>query len=141
LPFDLTVFLNQVVVGPGDTLQAGLGGLNVGPAFSADFYFGDIFPDGLTVAFVTTLAPPTFVVTRLDADPRTFPPLLANLLVSDGFVFRDATVLSLTVPGAGVPTGEHRFFAALTQPDAFKAGVFDPSRIIALDAEARFTLR
>jgi len=99
LPLDLTVFLNRGVFSPGDTLTLGVGAFNYGPDRLTDFFLAGIFPDAVTAAFVTNLSPPAFALTRLDADPRTFTPLISNISVPRGFVFRD-NILSFTVPGA-----------------------------------------
>ncbi|HLC21825.1 MAG TPA: choice-of-anchor Q domain-containing protein, partial [Candidatus Methylomirabilis sp.] len=131
LPIDLTVFLNQGVFGPGNTLTLGVGALNYGPDRLTDFFLAGIFPDGVTAAFVTNLSPPTFALTRLDADPRTFPPLISNILVPQAFVFRD-NMLSFIIPGEGIPLGAYQFCAALTAPLAFADGVFDIQRLLAL---------
>jgi hypothetical protein len=70
----LTLSLNQAMFRPRDVIRVTLGVQNRGPAFNADVYFGALLTDRVTVVFVTSLSPLDGVVTRLDADPRTFRP-------------------------------------------------------------------
>ncbi len=73
-PVTVTLGLNQPRFA-GETLRVALGIHHPGPTVTANAYLGVLLPDGVTVLFVTSLAPLDGVVTRLDADPRTFAPL------------------------------------------------------------------
>ena len=128
----LTLNLNQMVFRPGDTLRVGVRVQNPDVAVSADFYFVVLQPDG-TAIFVTSLSPLDSVETRLDADPRTFQPLLANVQVPQGM---DTTLKGFFVyPFAGgEPIGAYTIFAVLTSPGAFNDGRVDPGDLPVIDA-------
>ena len=74
-----------------------------------------LLPDGVTVFFVTSLAPLDGVVTRLDADPRTFAPLAAaarfpsgeETTVEDFFVYT-FTGGNRPGPTRSLPCSRHR---------------------------------
>jgi hypothetical protein len=128
----MSLSLNQTAFRTGDTLRVGLGVQNPDTAFTADFYFGVILPDGVTVLFVTSLSPFNGVVTRLDADPRTFRPLLANVQLAQGFdtTFKDFFAYLFA---GGEPPGTYTVFAALTPPGAFNDGRMDPGDLLVID--------
>jgi hypothetical protein len=132
LPPLLSLSLNQTQAAfrPGDTLMAGLAARNPGTAFSTDFYFGALLPDGLTLVFVTRLSPPEFVVTTLD-DPRAFRPLLTNVLIPEGFETTIPNYFSYIFSGGESP-GEYTLFAAASLPGAFSDGGMDPGDIIVI---------
>jgi hypothetical protein len=125
--------LNQTAFRSRDTLRVGLRAQNPGVPINADFYFGVLLPDGVTVLFVTSLSPLNGVVTRLDADPRTFRPLLASVQLPQGL---DTTLMDFFVyPFAGGEApGTYTVFAALTPPGAFTDGRVDPGDVMVLDA-------
>lgn len=91
-------------------------------------------PDGVTLVFLTNLSPPAFVVTTLDADPRTFPPLVANVLIPENLDVAIDNIVSFTFTG-GEPPGEYLFFAILTPPGAFSDGRVDPGDLLAISAQ------
>jgi hypothetical protein len=105
--------LNQTAFRTGDTLRVGLGARNSGPVFIADFYFAVLLPDGVTVLFVTGLSPLDGVVTRLDADPRTFRPLFANVQLPQGLDVTLADFFVYPFAGGEAP-GAYTVFAVLT---------------------------
>jgi hypothetical protein len=129
----MTLSLNQTAFRTGDTLRVGLGVQNPGLAFIADFYFAVLLPDGVTILFVTRLSPLNGVVTRLDADPRTFRPLLANVQLSQGM---DITLTDFFVYffAGGESPGTYTVFAVLTPPGAFNDGYVDPGDLLVIDA-------
>jgi hypothetical protein len=129
---EITLSRNQTAFRTGDTLRVGFGARNPDPAFLADFYFGVLLPDGVTVLFVTSLAPLNGVLTRFDGDPRTFRPLLANVQLPQGL---DTTLTDFFVyPFAGgEPPGTYTVFAALTPPGAFNDGRVDPGDLLVID--------
>jgi hypothetical protein len=130
---EITLSLNQTAFRTGETLRVGLGVQNPHPAFMADFYFAVLLPDGVTLLFVTSLSPLNGVVTRLDVDPRTFRPLLANVQIPQGL---DITLTNFFVYlfGGGEPVGTYTVFAVLTPPGAFNDGYVDPGDLLVIDA-------
>lgn len=119
----LTLSLNQATFRPGDVLRVGLRAQNPGSAFNADFYFGVLLPDSVTLFFFTNLSPLNGIVTRVDADSRTFQPLAANVLVPERL---DITINDLltAVLSDGLQPGTYILFAVFTPPRAFSdAGV------------------
>ncbi|MBI3328177.1 MAG: hypothetical protein HYZ81_15925 [Nitrospinae bacterium] len=126
----LSLSVNQTSFQGGDTLRVGLTAQNIGPAFLADFYFGVLLPIEGTLFFITSLSPPTGVVSRLDS-PQTFQPLLANFPLPQGLEFAKSDVFVLPVSGAE-PPGTYVFFAALTPPGAFIDGGSDAGDILAI---------
>ena len=134
LPPTLTLSLNHLTLRPGDTLRVGLTVRNSGPALSADFYFGMILPDGVTVQFITGLSPPDTVGTRLDASPATFRPLLANIFISQNLDIAVADFFTFSFLQS-LSRGDYIFFAALTPPGAFADGRIDPGDLVAFDSQ------
>jgi hypothetical protein len=100
-PVTLTLGLNHTSLSTGETLQVGLGVHNPGPPVTSDAYLGVLLPDGVTVFWVTRLAPLDGVMTRLDADPHTFAPLAPGLeflpgeetTIEDFFVYTATLVI------------------------------------------------
>jgi hypothetical protein len=130
-PVTITLGLNQVKVCPGETLRVALGIHNLGPSVTADAYLGILLPDGVTVLFITHLAPLDGVVTRLDADPRTFTPLAPayEFLSREDITVEDFFVYTLT--GAELP-GPYALFTLLTPPGAFADGHVDTGDLLGL---------
>jgi hypothetical protein len=128
----LTLNLNQTVFRTGDTLRVGFRVQNPDVAVSADFYFVVLQPDG-TAIFVTSLSPLDSVETRLDADPRTFRPLFANVQLPQGLDVTQTDVLVYRFAGGEAP-GIYTVFAVLTPPGAFNDGRVDPGDLLAIDA-------
>jgi len=131
----LTLRLNQTTFHSHDTLHIGLRASNVGAAFNADFYFGVLLPDGVSVFFFTSLSPLNGVATRVDANPRTFPPLAPNVPISQGLNVTLDDVFVLTFSGSE-PPGTYVFFALLTLPSAFADGRVDAGDILVLDTKS-----
>jgi hypothetical protein len=104
---------------------------NPDPAFTADVYLGVVLPDGVTVFFITRRSPLLGVVSRLDADARTFPPLFTNVRLPQGL---DVTLTDFWVYAfTGRETaGTYAAFAFLTLPGAFTDGRIDPDDILEL---------
>jgi Right handed beta helix region len=130
----VTLGLNQAAFRAGDTLRVRLGIHNPGPTITADAYLGILLPDGVTVLFVTCLAPLDGVVTRLDADPRTFVPLAASYDFPSG---EEATVEDFfvyTVTGGESP-GSYTVFSLLTPPGAFADGQVDAGDLLGLTVQ------
>jgi hypothetical protein len=123
--------LNQSAFRPGETLRLGLRFDNPGPSVTADFYTGFLLPDGVTLVFFTSLTPLTSTMTRLDADARTFPPLLINLPFPQGLHLTFEDIATFTFTGGEVP-GSYALFALLTPPGAFQDGRVDPGDLLSL---------
>jgi hypothetical protein len=123
--------LNQSAFRPGETLRLGLRFDNPGPTVTADFYTGFLMPDGVTLVFFTNLTPLISTTTRLDADPRTFQPLLVNLQFPQGLHLTFADIAEYYFTGGEVP-GSYAVFALLTPPGAFQDGRVDPSDLLSL---------
>jgi len=128
----LTLSLNQSAFRFGNTLRVGLRAQNPGVSVNADIYFGILLPDGVTVLFVTSLSPLNGVVTRLDADPRTFRPLLPNVRLPQGLdtTLTDFFVYTFT---GGEPAGTYAAFGFFTPPGAFNDGLIDTTDILVID--------
>jgi hypothetical protein len=128
----LTMSLNQTAFRSGNTLRVGLRAQNPGVTVNVDFYFGVLLPDGVNMLFITSLSPLNGVVARLDADPRTFPPLLPNvqLLQSLDVTLTDFLVYTFT---SGESTGTYAAIAVFTPPGAFNDGSVDASDLLAID--------
>jgi hypothetical protein len=129
----MALSLNQTAFRAGDTLRVGLGARNPDAAFMADFYLGVILPDGMTALFVTSLSPLDGVVTRLDADPRTYRPLLANVQLQEGLDVMLTDFFVYPFAGGEAP-GTYSVFAALSPPGAFSDGRVAPGDILVMDA-------
>ena len=135
LPSSWALSLNQTAFRTGDTLRVGLGVRNSGRAVIADFYFAVLLPDGVTILFVTSRAPLDGVVTRLDADPHTFRPLLANVELPLGLDIRLPDFVVYPFAGGEAP-GAYTVFAILTPPGAFNDGRVDPGDLLVIDARS-----
>lgn len=131
----LTLSLNQTAFRAGGTLRVRFGARNGLAAMAASFYFGIILPDGRTVIFLTSPSPLAGVVTNVASDARTFPPLVADVVVPAGL---DLTVEDFVVFtfARSEPPGTYRVFAALGRPGAFDDGRVDPGDLLAIAVQA-----
>jgi hypothetical protein len=129
----LTLSLNQSAFRVGDALRVGLRAQNLGAPVDADFYFGVLLPDGVTVLFVTSLSPLNTIPTRLDADPRTFRALLPNVQLPQSLDVTRTDFFVYTFAG-GEPVGAYAAFAFFTPPGAFNDGRVDAGDLLAMDA-------
>ena len=111
----LTLTLNQASFRPGDTIRVGLRVVNPGPARSVDFYFGQLWPDGVTVSFATSLSP-LAGVTVTTRDSEEFQPLVRTISIAQGLDLTIPDVLVATLP-PNFPTGQSAVFAAITIPE------------------------
>ena len=135
-PVTLTLGLNHTSFCAGQTLRVGLGMHNPGPTVTADAYLGVLLPDGVTVFFVTRLAPVDGVVTRLDADPRTFAPLAAAFDFPQGLevpLLEDFFVYPVT---GGASVGSYVIFTLLTPLGAFADGQVDAGDLLGLTRQS-----
>jgi hypothetical protein len=128
----LTLSLNQSAFRVGNTLRVGLRAQNLGVPVNADFYFGVLLPDGVTLLFVTSLSPLNGVLTRLDADPRTFRPLLPNVQLPQSLDVTLTDFFVYTFAG-GEPAGTYAAFAFFTPPVAFNDGRVDAGDLLVID--------
>ena len=128
----LTLSLNQSAFRVGNTLRVGLRAQNLGVPVNADFYFGVLLPDGVTLLFVTSLSPLNGVLTRLDADPRTFRPLLPNAQLPQSLDVTLTDFFVYTFAG-GEPAGTYAAFAFFTPPVAFNDGRVDAGDLLVID--------
>jgi hypothetical protein len=130
-PVTLTLGMKQATFRVGETLRVALGIHHPGPTVTADAYLGVLLPDGVTVLFVTRLAPLDGVVTRLDADPRTFAPLAACFEFPPGeeTTVEDFFVYTFT---GGESSGSYTIFTLLTPPGAFADGQVDTGDLLGL---------
>jgi hypothetical protein len=129
----LTLSLNQSAFRFGDTLQVGLMAQNPGVPLNADFYFGMLLPDGVNMLFVTSLSPLNGVVARLDADPRTFRPLLPDVQLPQSLDVTLTDFFVYTFTGEE-PAGTYAAVAFFTPPGAFNDGRVDAGDLSVLDA-------
>ena len=127
----LGLHLSQTAFVPTETLRVDVTIANPGPAFDADLYFGNLLPDGVTLIFVTHLAPPTVVASALTGDPRNFQPVLTNLRIPQGLTGGLVTDFPLSFAGVE-PSGEYLAFAVLAKPGAARDGRIDPGDILAI---------
>jgi hypothetical protein len=104
--------LNETDFGPGDTLRARLRVTNGGPARVIDFYLGHLWPDGVTVSFITSLSPFAEVTVRT-SEPERFQPLVRNAEIQQGLDVAIVDALVLTLP-PDFPEGQSLLFAAIT---------------------------
>jgi uncharacterized repeat protein (TIGR01451 family) len=132
----LTMTLNQTAFRPGEIVEVTVAVQNAGPAFSADVYAGALLPDG-TALFLTSLSPPVGTVMTPDANPASFPPLLADVVVPEG---PDQTMPDfISFPFSEQhPRGEYELFAGLSRAASFADGRIDPGDLVA-GAFQRFT--
>jgi len=130
-PVTVTLGLNQATFRVGETLRVALGIHHPGLTVTADAYLGVLLPDGVTVFFVTSLAPLNGVVTRLDADPRAFAPLAAcfEFLPGEETTIEDVFVYTCT---GGESSGSSTIFTRLTPPGAFADGQVDTGDLFGL---------
>jgi hypothetical protein len=138
-PVTLTLGLNQVTFRAGETLRVALGIHHPGPSHTADAYLGVLLPDGVTVFFITSLAPLDGVVTRLDADPRTFAPLAACFDFTPGLEVTLADFFVYTFTG-GESVGSYAIFTLLTPPGALADGQVETGDLLGLTLQP-FTVR
>jgi hypothetical protein len=129
----LTLSLNQSAFRFGDTLRVGLRAQNPGVTVNVDFYFGVLLSDGVTVLFVTSVSPLNGVVARLDADPRTFRPLLPSVQLPQSLDVTVTDFLVYTFTG-GEPAGTYAAIAFFTPPGAFNDGRVDAGDLLVIDA-------
>jgi hypothetical protein len=134
-PVALSVRLNQTRFRLGETLLIGVSARNPGAAVVGDLYFGEIEPDGITAVFVTRVSPIEATVTRLDADPRTFPALSRGDEFPAGVDVAVDAVLTHRFSGQE-PRGDAAIFILLTREGALADGVLDSDDILALDVQS-----
>jgi hypothetical protein len=138
-PPAIAVLLNQTDFAPGHTLGMDLAMRNPGPLLTTDHYVGVILPDGQTVLWLTNTAPLEGVVTRLDADPRTFTPVLRNVSWPAGLDATQRDYLTYTFSGGEAP-GTYHLLVGWTTPGSLADGRIDEGDVLALDWKAvRFT--
>jgi subtilisin-like proprotein convertase family protein len=127
---EVGITLNQRIFGIGDILRVGLHAQNpVATTVSADFYFAVLLPNGVTLVFVDFDG--NVVTGRLDADPSTFVPAVANATLPTGLDVTINNFLLHVFDGTEAP-GVYICFALLTTPGASADGVLDGSEIIHL---------
>jgi hypothetical protein len=131
-PPSLAIRLNQTHVAPGQTLRMALEMRNPGPMLTTDHYVGIILPDGETVLWLTNTAPIEGVVTRLDADPRTFTPMLRNVSWPAGLDVTQEGYLSYRFTGGEAP-GIYHLLVGWTKPGSLADGRIDEGDVLALD--------
>jgi len=104
--------LNETDFGPGDTLRARLRVTNGAPTRSIDFYLGRLFPDGVTVFFITSLSPLAGVTVRT-SEPEKFQPLVRNAEIQQGLDVTITDAFVATLP-PDFPEGQSLLFAGIT---------------------------
>jgi uncharacterized membrane protein len=134
-PPSLAIRLNQTHVAPGQTLRMALEMRNPGPMLTTDHYVGIILPDGQTVLWLTNTAPLEGVVTRLDADPRTFTPMLRNVSWRARLDVTQEDYLSYRFTGVEAP-GIYHLLVGWTEPGSLDDGRIDEGDVLALDWKA-----
>ncbi len=108
----LALDLNDTDFGTGDTIRAGVRVANGGPTQAIDFYLGHLWPDGVTVSFVTSLSPLT-IVTVTRSETEKFQPLVRNAELQQGGDIVRPDALVATLP-PNFPEGHSVAFAAIT---------------------------
>jgi uncharacterized repeat protein (TIGR01451 family) len=131
----LVLTLNQTAFRPGETLRMGVHLRNPGPILTTDVYVGIILPDGQTVLWLTNTAPLEGVVTRLDADPRTFTPMLMSVSWPAGLDVTQEGYLSYRFTGGEAP-GIYHLLVGWTKPGSLADGRIDEGNVLALDWKA-----
>jgi hypothetical protein len=96
----------------GDTLRASVRVTNGAPARPIDFYLGYLWPDGVTVTFITSLSPVSGVTVRTN-EPERFQPLVRNAEIVQGLDASFPDALTLTLP-SNFPEGDLLLFAGMT---------------------------
>jgi hypothetical protein len=134
-PSVLALTLNQTAFRPGETLRMDMHLRNPGPMLTTDVYVGVILPDGQTVLWLTNTAPLEGVVTRLDADPRTFTPMLRNASWPAGLDVTQEGYLAYTFTG-GEGVGTYHLLVGWTKPGSLADGRIDEGDVLALDWKA-----
>jgi len=133
-PLSVSLILSATSFGPRDTLNVALEAFSAEQGFVTDVYFCALMPDGQSLAFIVDTAAPAFVVTRLDADARSFPALYENLRIPLGFAYRDESFFSYTFPD-GLPEGNYTLFLALIPPGALDDGLLNSSDLLELESQ------
>jgi YVTN family beta-propeller protein len=132
---------------PGDTLRLLVSASNPGPAVTADVFVGFVFPEGA----LRLLDPSLSVVSATLEDPATLVPVLASVVIPEGFVFPRPSDLQVDTNGDGLPdaapvlvpldgwpVGSYLAFVALTEPGSAAAGT---PRLLAALTVAPFEVR
>jgi uncharacterized repeat protein (TIGR01451 family) len=127
----LAIRLNQATFQAGQTLRVTLDLRNPGPILITDVYVGVILPDGQTVLWLTNTAPLEGVVTRLDADPRTFTPMLRNVSWPAGLDATQEDYLTYRFTGGETP-GIYHLLVGWTIPGSLDDGRIDEGDVLAL---------
>jgi len=128
----LTLALNHASFRSGETLRVTVGAHNDGPAVAVDFYFAVRLPDGETALFLQSLTPPSFVSSRLDANPRTFSPAVSNAMLPTGFDTVLDDFVSYNFSGTE-PAGAYLIVAALLRAGALSDGSMDPADVLSME--------
>ena len=130
----LQVIPNATTFDSGNTLRILLTAFYRGPAFTADFYFGVIHPDGINATFITNLNPLTAVVRPL-TQPQSFPALYPAITIPANFTSSLPSFFVYQLTSAEAP-GTYTFFAALSPIGAFADGVVADTDFIGLAQRA-----
>ena len=96
-------------------------------------YMGAIFPDGNTIAFITSLEPLAFASGTLD-DPTSYWPLIENKQLTSQVLEYTPNTVQYTFTGAE-DKGAYQFFSILAKPDVFDDGIIHLDDIISLDLD------
>jgi hypothetical protein len=126
----LLASMNQPTFGVGQTATAAVGVVDPGLPVVADFYTGVLFPDGQTIAFVTS----TGTVTGRLADLTSFRPFAAGVLLAAPFNMTTPNFFSYHWTGTE-DHGDYVFFVF-----AMKSGPLTPGGLLGL-ATAPFSFR
>jgi hypothetical protein len=130
-PPALTLALNQSMFTTGQTLRMDLALRNPGSMLTTDHYVGVILPDGQTVLWLTNTAPLEGVVTRLDADPRTFTPMLRGVTWPAGLDVTQRDYLTYRFNGGEEP-GTYHLLVGWATPGSLEDGRIDEGDVLAL---------
>src|SRR5262245_7950634 len=104
--------LNDDTFETGDAFRARLRLTHGVAPRRVDFYFGLLAPDGVTVAFITSLSPLAGVIVRTD-QPGLFQPLVRNVEIPQGLDLVVPDILVGTL-ASNFPEGQSRLFAVVT---------------------------
>jgi hypothetical protein len=125
----LVLSSNATTFRAGETIRIHLSFANPGPGFNADFYFGVIHPDAVTMNLITNFSPLTAVVTTIDAEPEVYQPLASDVALPSGINIARNDFFVYTL--SGEPPGRYAFFAFLTSPRSQVGGQVGETELLA----------
>jgi hypothetical protein len=127
----VTTSVNQLGFRSGQTFRLTVGVHNPGSPAAVDFFLGLLFPDGDTIAFVTSDG----VHQGRGSDPSTFRPIATNISLATSFAVRLSDFLVHTWTGTEAP-GRYLAFLAAVVPGSLADGSLDPGDLVGASVAA-----